>query len=144
MTLYHYTSIFHVPYILSQGLLRPTESNVSMTTGRAGPDVVWLTSDHSVEIDDDIIHGLSAPKTRIRISLDLPEGLAIKWSEWEWYHRMDPEWREILIEAGGGQECADTWYIVPAAIKRNRWVSVIDRITDTDLLTLDPKELIDG
>lgn len=45
MKLYHFTSSTHWREIKASGLLKVTESNVSMKRVHAGPDVVWLTDD---------------------------------------------------------------------------------------------------
>ena len=136
MILAHYTSPIHVPAILEDGYLRATESNVSMLVPQAGPDVVWLTTDLDAPLSDKdgMVHGTYALKRQVQFLVDLSPKIAIKWTEWEWYHRMDPEWRSITIATGGGPEVADTWYVVPIDIRRKFWVSATDRATGEGLL----------
>lgn len=130
----HYTSPVHAPLIIEQGLLRPSESNISMLLPQAGPDVVWLTSDLQAPLSGDMVHGTYALKRQVRFLVDLPETFAIKWTDWAPAAMMDPEWRTIMVAAGGGDEMADTWYVVPAPIRRSRWVSVEDRVTGEHLM----------
>lgn len=71
MAFHHYTSTVHLPSILGEGVLRPTESNVGSPTQGAhvGPDVVWL-------LDEDLPsanHGLAGSVTNkfeVRITVD--------------------------------------------------------------------------
>jgi hypothetical protein len=64
--LYHYTSIERWRLIEAAGYLRRTESNLSMTTEHAGPDVVWLTTDPDYVHD----HGLSGTYELTPLQLD--------------------------------------------------------------------------
>lgn len=124
MTFYHFTSRRHLPVILTDGLLKPTESNVSPDEAHAGPPVVWLLDLPEIPVDS---HGLRMPegvdldKTEVRFEVNVP---AIHWLDWEWTSMMDRQWREIIIRVGGGERAADHWYVWPAPIKRNRWISV--------------------
>lgn len=124
MTFYHFTSRRHMPLILTKGYLKIVESNVSPDVMDAGPRVVWLLDLPTIERDS---HGLRMPegadldKTEVRFEVDVP---AIKWEDWEWTARMNRQWREILTSVAGGAEVASHWYVWPAPIKRNRWVSV--------------------
>jgi hypothetical protein len=129
MILAHYTSPLHAPAILDEGLLRPSESNVSMMVPHQGPDVVWLTSDLEASLSDDIEHGVHAFKRQVQFTVDVPEALAVKWTDWQHTAMMDPEWRSIMVATGGGPEKAGTWYVVPVPIRKRYWVSVIDRAT---------------
>ena len=133
MILAHYTSPLHTPNILDEGLLCPSESNVSMMVPHQGPDVVWLTSDLEAPLSGDMVHGTHALKRQVRFLVDVPSDFAIKWADWAPAAMMDPEWRSIMIAAGGGPEQADTWYVFPAPIRRNRWLSAEDRVTGEHL-----------
>lgn len=130
MILAHYTSPLHVPAILECGYLCPSESNVSMMVPHQGPDVVWLTSDLEASLSDDIEHGVYALKRQVQFTVDVSERLAIKWTDWQYTAMMDPEWRSIMIAAGGGPEKADTWYVVPVELRSKFWLTAVDRVTN--------------
>lgn len=120
MTFRHYTSLERLPTIVAAGVITPTESNVDMLKEHAGPDVVWLLNGPI----DDRSHGLTGSihdKRAAFIEVDVP---ALRWFDWEWTHRMRPEWRDALIRQGGGPDAAARWYIWPAAIHRRRWVKI--------------------
>lgn len=133
--LYHYTSRFHLPYILSDGVLRTTESNVSIEQEHVGPDVVWATSEPTPARLGG--HGLGSIKGGVRIGFR--HGGAVRWRDWEWYGRMRPWWREAMISAGGGDAAADTWWIVAAPIPSGLWTGVAIDPTyrfDNDTMTM--------
>lgn len=60
-----------------------TESNLSVNTPHAGPDVVWLTTDpecvhgHGLHLQID-----GTDKTRVQIVVELPNRDVHKWREW--------------------------------------------------------------
>lgn len=138
MRLHHFTSRQHLPSILEDGLLRPTESNVGtlypvagFPSGlHAGPEVVWLLDSETVDHG----HGLVLPqmpgvahdvdKTEVRITVDVP---AIRWLDWEWADRMEPRWRAVMTESAGGIEAVQHWYVLPAPIRRTRWREIAIR-----------------
>jgi hypothetical protein len=118
MILYHFTSEYHWKAIEEAGVIRLTESNVSLTEMGRGPNVVWLLDSDAVEYE----HGLSSllDKTAVRITVDAP---AIKWLDWSYPH-LEPEIREILIVTGGGMEAAEHWYVHTQEIHSKDWVEV--------------------
>lgn len=136
MILAHYTSPLHVDAIIGAGYLQPSESNVSMVAEGVGPDVVWLTSDLDAPLGEQsgMVHGTYALKRQVRFLVDVPEALAVKWTDWSWTAKMDPEWRSIMVAAGGGPEQADTWYVVPVPVRKRFWVSAEDRVTGQHLI----------
>lgn len=126
MKLYHFTSTWHLPRIEADGVLRTTESNGDIRPGRdhAKPDVVWL-----LDTDDlaGLPHGLAGSavdKTRVRITIDLPDYRVERWTDWATRHGVDDLTKVILIESGGGWEAAQHWYVSEAPIRRRFWVDV--------------------
>ena len=117
MNYYHYTSSLHLPVIEREGVIRPTESNFDPIRSHVAPDVVWLLDTKIIEYG----HGLGEMKTDVCITVDVP---AFRWSDWLYMQQMDPLWREAFIEAGGGTDAADHWYVFPFRIPRSRWVKV--------------------
>jgi hypothetical protein len=79
MKLYHFTCVEHLASIQRDDLIITTESNVSFEREHAGPDVVWLSSDPGRPPRDSWTHGSYYDKTRIRITVDVPD--AVKWAE---------------------------------------------------------------
>lgn len=138
MTYFHFTHIGHLPRILAAGMLLPTESNVGSPTSiyppvgmGVGPDVVWLMDTPEVgDASGDMHHGLYPEKRRVRIEVDVK---AIRWRDWSFTAQMHPEWRETLVNAAGGWEVAEHWFILPAPIRRKRWVSIHDMVEDTPI-----------
>jgi hypothetical protein len=132
-------------------MIRTTESNISFTREHAGPDVVWLTTDPECKyghgIDRDIMfetatdrgHLLSADdieqwdKTRVRITVKLPNTHVIKWRDFAVKHQMtDIEKRALIKSARGG---ANTWRVVKHPIMLDRWLEIVDRATGQHLWT---------
>lgn len=141
MRLFHFTSAHHWPLIEQAGFLKTVESNVDMLRSHAGPDVVWLLDTPTV----DLPHGLVMPgypidKTQVRFTVEVPK--PIRWSEWGPTQSMDPEWRETFLNAAGGDEAAEHWWVVPARIPAKRWVEVRDMSTDEVLWTPQAMEMV--
>lgn len=129
MRLYHFTSARHLPQILRDESLRPSESNVGSPSPDmppfgmgVGPDVVWLLD--SPDLDHN--HGLFADKTgkdAVRFEVEVP---ALRWTDWAWTAQMHPTWRDIMIDSAGGTDAAQHWYVFPAEIPMSRWITVTD------------------
>lgn len=152
-TLYHYTCLEHLPRILESGLLKTTESNLSVVRSHAGPDVVWLTTDpdckhgHGIGNNDEYAAknarsiGIEPTpemmekwdKTRIRFTIRLPNTHVHKWQEWSRKYSIDPTWRKAFIKAANGG--VNTWRVVEHPILQDRWVEIIDRHTGQHLWT---------
>lgn len=144
---FHFTHIGHLPSIMAQRRLLPTESNVGapypvndgpMGT-RIGPDVVWLLDTDVADGDaseDDTTHGLYPDKRRVRFTVDVA---AVRWVDWAPAKIMSPDWRERMVAAAGGAERAEHWYVWPAPIRDRRWLSVHDMLTDTAIAYDDPE-----
>jgi hypothetical protein len=120
MTLYHFTSIYHLPRIKQDGYIRPTASNLSLYLPRQGPDVVWLMDRPD---PGDYHHGLRGSgvnKRAVRIAVNItPFSGAIttyKWTLWARSLNMDESTMEALITSGGGRAAANMWWVCPAPI----------------------------
>lgn len=115
-TFRHWTAAVRVPQILQDGFIRTTDPVLSMYKP-GGPQVVWLLPS---DVDPGTGHdnGLSHQKRDGWIDVNVP---AIRWLDWEPQHRMDPEWRDTIISAGGGIDIASRWYVWPAPIRRVRF-----------------------
>jgi hypothetical protein len=144
-TLYHYTCIELWPLIAESGRLNTTESNLSMHREHAGPDVVWLTTDSDCQHDHGLTrgdetpapditwqHGVYTDKTRVRITVELPNREVHKWCEWAIKRGIDPKWLQGITTGGAG-----TWRVVEKPIPMARWVEVIDREDATILWKAD-------
>jgi hypothetical protein len=130
MLLYHYTSSVHVPRILRAGVLRPTGSNLDLTSeGRspAGPPVVWLTThDHP-----GAGHGLYqsvADKTEYRFTVEVPRDWPKRWVKWAKAHGSTPRGMDWLASTGGGWEVAESWWVVARPIPARYWLAVERRV----------------
>lgn len=128
-TLYHYTSEFHLPLILTTGFLKTTESNIGSPSlemrpygEHVGPDVVWLTDVPNVRNG----HGLAMPdasypsKYAVRFSLNVPD--AIPWAKFASDHGINRRWYDLLNKTGGGT--ARHWWVSPRSIYAPEWQSV--------------------
>lgn len=122
-TLYHFTHPAHLPVILTDQVLRPSESNFDPYAEHAGPDVVWLTDLPVIQPVEDhpLTMGLTEEKRRVRFEVIVP---AIRWLDWLPVQSMHPAWRATLIETGGGIQVAESWYVLPAPIRSTSWVEV--------------------
>ena len=135
MTLYHFTSIYHLPRIKQDGYLRPTESNLSLYVPRQGPDVVWLMDRPDPGEHHHGLRGTGANKRAVRIAVNLPVPVpgqnygassfcAFPWISWAKQLHIDKHTMKALIESGGGEEAAKMWWVCPAPIPSDYWVNV--------------------
>lgn len=135
MNLFHFTSLPHLEEIIREGLIRTTESNIGAPWQdpiypygtHAGPPVVHLMNS-SAPFDFD--HGLTGAmydKRQARFEVNVP---GITWDSWEWVEMMSPRWRAIL-EKQGGVGASEHWLVLPAPIRRRRWVSIAVREDDS-------------
>ena len=131
---YHFTSEVALADILKQGVLLPGDSHIGSSHEamlpmgeRLGPDVVWLLDDPVRPVNkasDPRNHGLFGTvidKTAIRITVNV---LAVSWLKWLPAEAMNPLWRDMLIQAGGGKDAARHWFVHPAPILARRFVAV--------------------
>jgi len=132
-TLYHYTHPLHLVNIIQDQALWTTESNVSLFKERQGPDVVWaVDGSWFPEVgEDQLPHGLTEPKLRVRVEFRTEKLRAYRWSEWAWMKKMDDLSRTALVNAAGGWEAADRWWVVDHPVISRHWVEILadgDRI----------------
>lgn len=134
-TYYHYTAPHdsHLGSILRERVIRTTESNLSLRTERAGPDVVWLL-DRPLRWGE--THGLVTPsnpngefKTHAEIAVRLPKDEVHVWTVWSQMRRMDPVDWDVLVAAGGGISQALAWRVIERPIPESEWLTVTNRVT---------------
>lgn len=116
LRLYHYTSPWHLPAILDDGL---TRGDVPLTpTG--GTNAVWLTGDPNPAVQG----WAGGFKTAVRITVDLDSGdpRLVKWSDYATERGVDPGWHKILDQTGGGG--ANDWYLYFGRIPAETFESV--------------------
>lgn len=129
-TFYHLTAPVWAERIIREGRILKTESNIgspipfhSPFGSHFGPDVVWLLDELPTDgagfMRTDMPHGLTEVKMGYVFEVQVP---AIKWTDWEWTAKMDPEWKQIMLRAAGGEEAADHWHVFPANIGSSRFV----------------------
>jgi len=134
MRLYHFTSIFHLPEILNESVLLPSESNVGSAHPSLAPygehyapDVVWLTSQA-----ESVNHGNAdggVDKMRIRITVEVE---AEKWIDFAKRHGINRQWYRILDTTGGFT--SRYWYVSEKPIRSENWVEVKDMTTGEIIL----------
>lgn len=130
MRAFHFTSTYHLPLILEAGFLRRTESNLSIEQDHAGPPVVWLLDGPELSGATHGLHGASVDKTRIRFEVEVDDSSIEPWVEWVDGLGIDPWWRDILVDVGGGPGAAKRWLISQDEIPFPQWVSIIDAHSD--------------
>jgi hypothetical protein len=127
MRLYHFTSRFHLPNILQDGMLIPTDANLFRTGPSPatpnepvrGQKVVWLLDEPEAGGGQQA-NGLYAAKREVRIEVDVPD--AQRWLDWVTTRRHDPEWVRIIVRQGGGKSRAKHWWVVARPIPSTEWV----------------------
>jgi hypothetical protein len=151
--LYHLTSIYHLPIILSAGYLKLVESNISLIAHEThkGPDVVWLTTSTRPG------QGWAAmptevgfvDKTRIIFDVKVPDDKVFRWYDWALEHGSILRDMEALAASGderhnrpsiGRDLEADRasleraraeWFVVEREIPWLEWQTVTDRLAGT-------------
>lgn len=126
MLLYHYTTELHLPKIFADEQLKTTESNLSMTTPHAGPDVVWLTGWNEPYGGKELgLTGGGADKTAIRFTVDVPRLEVELWDRWSKRLGIDKKWKRALLDAAGiprGERAP--WLVIERPIPMGEWVNV--------------------
>lgn len=141
IALYHYTAPTrsHLDSILSDGFIRPTESNITLARDHAGPDVVWAI-DRSIRPGEHHgllyepegkwarstgMHVMGNVKQQARIEFAVPLDEAHQWVEWApQQEAFDQRSFEVLIKVGGGMEQAKRWYVVARPVPLREWITV--------------------
>lgn len=121
MELFHFTSEFHLPYILEDGFLKVVESNISPNKRNAGPQVVWTTT-NIIRDAQGWEQGSIVDKTAVRFTLQVPDEDVFWWPTWSRSLSIPDWWYDALDVAGGGG--SELWYVVPRPIPRSEWLSV--------------------
>lgn len=124
MKLYHFTSEFHLPLIMSDGFLKLTESNIGSPRSdllpygeHIGPDVVWLTDlpeASTLGIDDSFFN-----KLKVRFTVEIE---AESWQKFAKRHNINRKWYRILDETGGFT--AKNWFISEKPIFAKDWLEI--------------------
>ena len=161
MILYHLSSIYHLPTILSSGYLKTVESNVSLDPRRehAGPDVVWLTTSQRVGQGWARMRpGLDyVDKCRVIFELELPDDEVHLWSDWADAHGVSARDKWALAATGDeGRGYYDTvagadvelanreWYVIERRVPWQGWLSVTDRLAGTTIWRRTPEQMESG
>lgn len=125
---YHYTSadVGHLGSILTEGVLRTAESNLSFETPHAGPDVVWMLANRyrQGEAHGLVNHLTGEFKTYVEIVVRLPKPEVAMWASWAKEKGMSDHDFAVLVHSGGGLTDALRWRIIEREIPRSEWVSI--------------------
>lgn len=142
MILYHYTACDRLPAIMAEGL---RIGDVPLSAWK-GENAVWLTTDtgadghglgeHRPLTEEErlaMFHwtGAMPPegaewsnKREIRITVRMKSDRRLrKWSTWS-RNKVDPAFRQKMIETGGGKKKADSWFIYFGAIAPDQFHAV--------------------
>jgi hypothetical protein len=125
--LYHFTAptTSHLGSILRDGIIRPTESNLSLDETHAGPDAVWLTSNPDPEANAGWANGRL--KTAARLTVEIQD--AQHWPTWSRAHGITDEAYDGLASVGDPEE----WWISERPIRAFKIVALaFQRIEGTD------------
>lgn len=124
MILYHFTSTLHWPRIEAAGFIKTTESNLHPVQQHYGPDVAWFLDTPDLDYDHGLIAFSPVDKTAVRITVDVPDKWVRSWLDWADAQGIDPDWRSIMIETGGGIDAARHWMVTFRPIRSDRWTHV--------------------
>jgi len=125
-TLYHFTAATssHLGKILREGLIRTTESNISLTREHAGPDVVWLTSNPDPEANTGWANGVRKVTARLRVEVDD----AAHWPEWAAAHGCSRDCYDSLGAAGDPEE----WWVRERPVRASKVVELTFKVSGED------------
>lgn len=119
--LYHYTHKGNIGPILESGVLKRTESNITLRTKH--PDsVVWLLC-RPIKPGEE--HGLTIAKTKVRLMVDVPSQSVFRWQKWA-PRQLGSDSRSMrqIVESGGGEDQARLWWVSTEPIPRQSWVGL--------------------
>jgi len=119
-TLYHFTSLHHLPAILQSGELRPTDSLVDGVPGLWFLDIPSAAQPHGLD-------GSSVDKRAVRITV---RARAEHWLTWVKTQPIHPVFKDSYIKTGGGLDAAKHWYMTLGPVPRSQWVAVEQRLSD--------------
>lgn len=121
VTLYHYTSRFHLKAILASRVLSRGDVPLSPTTGA---NAVWLTDDPEANRQG-WRRGSVLDKAEVRITVEIPaeDPNLSRWSDFARKHGVDPAWYAVLDQvAGGGSQ---RWWLYTGFIPRALFSEVL-------------------
>lgn len=129
MRLWHFTSVLHLPLIIEDGFLKPTETNLHPVIDHDGPDAVWFLDGPDL---GGVLHGLTdglpgdimPDKTQVRFEVEVPAARVIRWLPWAEAQGIDSRWRDVLMDAAGGREGAERWCVVFRKVPAYMWQKV--------------------
>ncbi|NPD68706.1 hypothetical protein HN018_13155 [Lichenicola cladoniae] len=132
MLLYHYTSLTRLGPISVHGLWK---GDVVLGTERPGEllataNAVWLTTDTCFKE-----HGLSKEKREVRLTVDISnsDDRLTAWVPWA-RKNVNPVWFAGLVDSGGGDRKAETWFIYDGIIPAY-WIKKAARVGTGRLIT---------
>lgn len=148
VTLYHFTSLAHLPDIISNGRLLLCESNISKKRRMAGPPVCWLTKSddpHRCGLQQDpALRELrdfdKIDKTRIRFTVEMPNALVTRYVDWARAQGIDRKWLAEIMTSGGSRQ----WYVATRPIDMSFWREVRDMNEDRTIWLAPPGPIIRG
>ena len=100
---YHYTTQRHLKEIYESGVIKTTESNVSVIE-HSGPDVVWLFNERITKVPKMLYSqfaGVQVPKCEVELIVDLDKSELSRADKFMKRHHADPKWLRALEETGG-------------------------------------------
>lgn len=124
LRLYHYTSTFHLPMILSMGGL--SRGDVPISPYRS-ENAVWFTTD-PLPLPDRA-HGLSGSivnKREVQIAVDfsLDDPALIKWTRFARTKKINKVWLKALHDSAGGESVGNTWWLYRGVLAPDRFASI--------------------
>lgn len=136
MTLFHFTSHLHIPYIKREGIaFGDIPITISTTQDEAialiGEDTgVWLTN--NPKADDYVPWCADAPvdKTAMRLTVEIPETAASRlwtWRDYANHKSVDPKLVARLEEVGGPLGCGLTWFIFKGIVLPE-WITAFEEM----------------
>jgi hypothetical protein len=115
MTLYHFTSYYHLAMIRQAGYLRLTESNIGSPDPNikpfgenVGPRVVWLTENPDAQLDNGLV-GCTIDKRAVRFTIEIDEKEVMRWRDFANLHGIHHKWYRALDISGG--YTAKYWWV---------------------------------
>jgi hypothetical protein len=124
LTLYHFTSTTHLPFILKEGLTKG-DVPVSPFTGFNG---VWFTTCRTIDSQAGMLR-CGVDKTQVRITAEIAESNKnlVKWSVLATVLNIDRDWYRILDKTGGYG--SNTWYVYTDVLSPDMFKKVEYRIS---------------
>lgn len=121
--LYHFTSSYHLPSILKNGL---RVGDVPLHPLEEGENAVWLTtnpnSNHQGWICGSVV---DKSEYRITVEITVPSVNLKKWSVYAAQKRMNRKWYDVLDAVGGGR--SDEWWLYFGVIAPEKFIEIVRR-----------------